>query len=358
MTSGTSFTGLAMPVFTAFGWAGEETAINYALEQLELFVRALQASLSREAMKFFPYAGLSRLHNSAYLAATESYEDGFYISYYARPMSLELQLALMNKKQLARTLKFCEAQPVMIHRLITELGGDWSLHVEQMQVDDETEEVTHYQDLFKDSVTQLLPEVSTQLFNKAAYLNSDDKWVTPLFLSKRFSADQAASMGEAILPVMSKEIEQLLPLFKFLTGTKTRKRAATTKRGKKVKEKDAKTAVAVPVPVLTDEEGFTYAAKLKPLHLRKGFINLTTEHWPFFSINSRTEIRPVTVYYDGIYDKNSAVWRLQPSNMARLVLSPSVHSWLEENCETQDKVHLTVTRLNDDEIQVALRLDG
>ena len=49
MSSKTAFTGLSMPVFTAFGWAGEENAINYALDQLEQFVHLLHNNLSRQA---------------------------------------------------------------------------------------------------------------------------------------------------------------------------------------------------------------------------------------------------------------------------------------------------------------------
>ena len=39
------FTGLGMPVFTAFGWAGEETAQKYAYSQLEQFIALLHANL-------------------------------------------------------------------------------------------------------------------------------------------------------------------------------------------------------------------------------------------------------------------------------------------------------------------------
>ena len=34
MEKSEKFTGLGMPVFMAFGWAGEETAQKYALDQL------------------------------------------------------------------------------------------------------------------------------------------------------------------------------------------------------------------------------------------------------------------------------------------------------------------------------------
>ena len=35
MSATNQFNGLTMPVFTAFGWAGEETAIQFALSQLD-----------------------------------------------------------------------------------------------------------------------------------------------------------------------------------------------------------------------------------------------------------------------------------------------------------------------------------
>ena len=74
MSSKSAFTGLSMPVFTAFGWAGQETAINYALEQLELFINALHNNLSRQARADLPFAGLSRTNRSVFLAADETTE--------------------------------------------------------------------------------------------------------------------------------------------------------------------------------------------------------------------------------------------------------------------------------------------
>jgi hypothetical protein len=94
--------------------------------------------------------------------------------------------------------------------------------------------------------------------------------------------------------------------------------------------------------------------ELQPLHLRRGFVNLTPEHWPFFAQTARTETRNVTVYYDGIYDKKSAVWRLQPSEQARIVLSPAVHEWLEDNFMAHDRIKVTALRLDNDEMQVSL----
>ena len=358
MSTKTSFSGLTMPVFTAFGWAGEETAINYALDQLEQFVHLLHNNLSRQAKGDLPFAGLSRANRSVYIAAGEAPEEDLHIAFFARPMSLEMQLAITDTKALAKALKNAEAQPVMAHRLITELGAEWSLRLQQVQVDEESGEEAHYLDLFKDSITALLPEVSAEVINKAAYLNSEDKWVTPFFLSRRIPAEQASAMGLKITDVLSEQIDELLPLIHFLTGRRASSKRKSKPKARTVKPmmggKEAEETSSLET-VLKPEDGFVHISRIKPLHLRRGFINLTSAHWPFFAINSRTETRPVTIYYEGVYDKDSAVWRMLPNDMARIVLSPSVHHWYEDNFSEGDEMHITVTRLDNDEIQISLR---
>ena len=69
-------------------------------------------------------------------------------------MSLELQMAITDQKVLAKTYKTATAQPTMAHRSVTELGPDWSMRLQQIQVDEETGEQANYQDLFKDAVTK------------------------------------------------------------------------------------------------------------------------------------------------------------------------------------------------------------
>lgn len=358
MSSKPTFAGLSMPVFTAFGWAGEETAMNYALEQLEQFVHALHNNLSHQARVDLPFAGLSRANKSVYISANETPEADLHIAFYARPMNLEIQLAITDKKVLAKALKATGAKPVMAHRHITELGTDWSLHLQQMQVDTESGDVTHYQDLFKDNVTALSPELSAEVMSKANYLNSEDKWTTPFYLSRRIPSEQAAAMGLAVTDVLRDQIDQLLPLTHFLTGRKSRKRKKKAK-ARTVKpmmggKKSKKTADSLET-VLKPEDGFVHVSSIKPLHLRRGFINLTSAHWPFFAINSRTITRPVTIYYDGVYDKKSSIWRMVPDDMARIKLSSTVHRWFEDAFATNDEVHVTVTRLDDNEIQVSLK---
>ncbi len=59
------FSGLTMPVFSAFGWAGEETALKYALAQLQQFIDALYLRLSPEIRNDFSTRGLSQENQNA-----------------------------------------------------------------------------------------------------------------------------------------------------------------------------------------------------------------------------------------------------------------------------------------------------
>jgi hypothetical protein len=348
----TDFTGLSMPVFTAFGWAGEETAIKFALSQLEAFVGELYANLSREIKEKFPFYGLNEEHQAVYISAKEDVFDDIYITFFARPMSFEMQLALQNEAILTKAYKQSETQPALNHRLITELGPEWTLRIQQMQVDEDSGESTHYQDVFKDSVASLDETASIELFSKANYLNGDSRWVAPFYLSKRFDSERVAAMGMKLVEVMGEQVGTLMPLVDFMTGK------AKRKASRKTKAKSRKTAVSTNTTAESDdtiEEMFTYTSELKPLHLNRGFINLTSKHWPFFQINSRTETRPVTVYYEGIYDKKCAVWRLLPNDQARLMLSPAVHEWLEDDFQAGDQIEIIARKMNGNEIQMTLR---
>lgn len=351
MQATTQFTGLTMPVFTAFGWAGEEAAIKYAFSQLEMFIQEVHRALPRNLQERFPYYGLSQDDQSVYLATNEIVEEDAFISFHARPMSLELQFAILNRALLSRIYDQAQKDPAMSHRLITQLGREWSLRVQQMQVDEDSGQASHYQDLFKDSVAALDEETSASVLSKAGYLTGDERWLTPFFISRRYESERIAAMGTAVSQVISEQVGLLVPVMDFLTGKMSRKKP-------KPKAKPRTTAVSAEfVEEASDDadDMFTYIASLKPLHIRKGFINLTAKHWPFFQLNSRTETRPVTVYYEGIYDKACSVWRLLPDDQARLVLSTPVHVWLEDNFTAQDQVHITARKMGEDEIQITLR---
>jgi hypothetical protein len=189
-------------------------------------------------------------------------------------------------------------------------------------------------------------------------LNGDDKWETPIYLSARISADQASAMQGSIIPVMSARIEVLAPIVTILQGRSPKKASAV----KAAAQSSAapKTKPPVPAQVLEQperplsKEEFTFASELKPLHIQRGFINMTPEYWPFFAVNARTESRPVTVIAADVRDEDSAVWRLQPSDMARLVLGPKAKRWLAANFVSGDYIQIVATRIDPDEIHIVL----
>lgn len=362
------FSGLPMPVFVAFGWAGEENAIKYALSQLELFIQSLHVQLPPSIRNDLPYYGLSQEARNVYLAADQDPEKDAFIAFNARPMSLEVQLGLTDKDTLSKGLKQIAKDPVVAHHTLTQLDPSWMLRIQQMQVDEDSGERSHYQDLYKDSVGNLTEEQAAEIFNKATYLNSEPTWVTPIYLSSRVDSERIASMGPAVLELTSELIATLMPTLRLLTGRTRKTRAAKATKAapstsavrvigepKPVLVGDADTGVSVTQPRMGENvEEFTYVTELKPLHIRRGFINLTPAHWPFFAISTRTETRNVTVVFGGRQDKSSSVWRLQPDDQARLILGPQVHEWVEEHFEPNDQIRITARKIDEDEIRVSL----
>ena len=349
------FTGLGMPVFTAFGWAGEEAAQNYALSQLEQFAATLQANLPVDLRNELPVHGLSVADRNAYLAAEEDAESDVHITFNVRPTSLEMQLALTDKAALNRAFKQLTKNPASVLILLQHLGPDWSLRVQQVQIDEEAGDQGHYQDLFKGEISELNEQSLTELIEKAAYLNGEEQWATPIYLSQRLPAEQASAMGLAIIPVMTERMQVLTPLITVLRGRVAKKQAAPAS-GKG----ETKPAPSAPVVVpeqperpLSQEE-FVYISELMPLHVRKGFINMTPEYWPFFAITARSESRPVTVIVGDGRLEEGAVWRLQPDDLARLVLGPRAHHWLEDTFVAGDYVRMAVTKVDESEIQIVL----
>lgn len=363
------FSGLPMPVFAAFGWAGEENAIKYALSQLELFIQSLHLRLPQSIRGDLPYYGLSQEAQNVYLSSNQDAEKDAYIAFNARPMSMEVQFGVTDKEALNKGLKQIAKDPVVAHHTITQLDPSWMLRIQQMQVDEDTGERTHYQDLYKDSVGNLSSEQAAEIFNKAAYLNSEPTWVIPIYLSSRVDSERIASMGPAVLELTGELIATLMPTLRLLTGRRTRK-AKPAKTTKATSSTNAVRVIGEPKPVLVgDDEGgasltqprvdedveeFTYITDLKPLHIRRGFINLTPAHWPFFAVSTRTETRNVTVVFGGRQDKSSSVWRLQPDDQARLILGSQVHDWVEEHFEPNDQIRITARKIDDDEIRVSL----
>lgn len=357
-----NFTGLGMPVFMAFGWAGEETAQKYALAQLETFASKVHEKLPQTLRDELPYCGLSEEDQSSYMAALEEIEKDVFLLFNARPSSLEVQLALTNRDAIIKGLKHIVKAPPDFQRVLALLEPDWTLRVQQLHINEETGDQGHYQDIYNDSLAALDEEKAVEVFEKAAYLNSDDKWVTPIFLSQRVPAEQAAAMKQEIVPVFVERLTLLAPVVKMMRGQSARRAVRAATKARKGSAPSLKKSLAVPSPKASpvqeapNSDEFIYSAELKPLHIRRGFINLTPEHWPFFAINARTESRPVEVISENMRDRDSSVWRLQPNNLARLVLSPRAQRWLEQNFAPGDNIMVTATKVNDDDIQIVLDL--
>lgn len=342
------FMGLTMPVFTAFGWAGEEQAVNYALSQVEQFINELHVALPRRMQTHLPFYGLNPDSQIAYLSAAQEPESDVYVAFIVRPMSLEMQLSITDQMALGKALRATDADPERWLNLLQALPGEWILHVKQMEVNEETDERTSYQDLYKDPVDELDLEATQSLTSRAHFLNGEPQWVTPLFLSRRFQAEQVAAMGVEIVRVMAERVSELETMFEFLTG-----RDARPKKKKATTKPKAKRAPRKPETLDPDKQ-FVYVTKLKPLHIRRGFVNLTPEHWEFFASSARATTRSITVNFEDNVDNDSSVWRLSSNDMARIVLSETVQVWLEDNFDADDRVQVTATKKEGDEIEVLL----
>jgi hypothetical protein len=348
--SSTRFNGLSMPVFTAFGWAGEEQALKYALSELENFINALYESLPKDTQALFPTHGLDAPNESVYLKVDEEPDEGLVIAYSARPMNLEIKLGIANKGSLSKAYKAADGRPEAFHDLLTALGPDWIVRIQQMEYDPETKAATHYQDLYKNSIANLTVEVATEALDKAAFLNGEEKWVVPIHVSHRRSSEKVATMGKQIIPETLDEMSRLMPLVRFLTG-KVRKPKKKAPSRKRLAVEDTPTGQPADVANL---ERFVYVSLVRPLHIRRGFVNLTPEHWPFFAINNRTETRQVTLNYGTDTDDKSKVWRLVQESQVRIVLSPAAHKWVENNFEPNDLLQVTAAKADPDRIVIKL----
>jgi hypothetical protein len=364
MQASKEFSGLTMPVFTAFGWAGEENALKYALAQMQLFIEALYVRLPPDMRDEFASFGLSQENQNVYLATGSAFDQDAYVVFNARPMSLEVQLGIVGKNLLSKGLAAVSKDPDAARHIITQLDPNWTLRVQQMQVDPETEERAHHLDLFKDSVNNLTDEQAREIFSRAAYLNEEDKWATPVFLSLRLPSERVAAMGLTILEIATDLVSSLMPVLRLFTGRKAKKARPSKSAAKTARRPTESTEEGQPgEPTITASmksmaDSFTYIAELKPLHIRRGFINLTPAHWPFFASSSRMETRDVTVVFGTRQDRHSSVWRLQPDDQARLVLGTQVHEWLEENFATSDSIRVAAQRLDNDEIRITLGAAG
>ena len=348
--SSNDFNGLSMPVFTAFGWAGEEQALSYALSELENFIEILYQSLPKETQSLFQSHGLDTASQNVFLGVDEVPDEGLVIAYSARPLNLEVMLGIRHKSALTKAYRLAEDKPDVFHGLLTALGPEWNVHIQQMEYDPETKEATHYKDLYKDTIATLTLENSTEILKQAAYLNGEEKWIVPLFISHRTSAERVATMGKEIIPETLEEISRLVPVVRFLTGKVRKSKKKATSR-KKIAIEDTPTSEPADVANL---ERFVYVSEIKPLHIRRGFVNLTPQHWPFFAITRRTETRPITLNYGEHKDDKSSVWRLVQGDQVRVVLSAAAQKWMEDNFEPNDLIQVTAVKPDSERIVIKL----
>jgi len=344
------YNGLSMPVFTAFGWAGEEQALNYALSELENFINALYESLSKDAQTLYSLHGLDKGNESVYLKVDEEPDEGLVIAYSARPMNLEIKLSIANKGSLNKAYKAADGRPESFHGLLTALGPEWLVRIQQMEYDPETGDATHYQDIYKDTIANLTVEATKEALSKAAFLNSEEKWIVPIHISHRRSSEITATMGAQIIPECGDELNRLMPLVRFLTG-KVRQPKKKAPARNRLKVEDTPTGQPADVASL---ERFVYVSLVRPLHIRRGFVNLTPEHWPFFAINNRTETREISLNYGTDSDDKSMIWRLVQENQVRVILSPAAHKWMENNFEPNDLLQVTAMKADSDRIVIKL----
>lgn len=354
--STSSFLGLTMPVFNAFGWAGEETAVNFALEQMQEFVSMMQSSLSGEGRMNLPHHGLDKETQGVYVAHSLETESDVYMTYHARPVALRKNVILSDRNALNRAFTTIQKHTDAWTKALADLGDAWEIRFQQMEYNPETNEATHYKDLYKGPVTELSAEQSAELVDRMAYLNSEEKWIAPLTLARSYSSEFIAAMGSSVSSELAKEIDEtLMPVIRLFLGTTgapgARKKSTKTTTARKKSKATSASAVAD-----NKVEEFTYVSVIKPLHLRKGFVNLTPAHWAFFAINSRTVTHPVTLNYDGNIDKESSMWRMVPSDMTRLVLSDKARAWLEDNFASGDQAQLTVRKIAPRNVEVKIEL--
>ena len=356
MSPASSFTGLSMSVFTAFGWAGELNALKFALGQLHDFIHTLRPKLGRDAQRLFAHCGLDEESRTVYLAINPAVEEEPHLRFAASPSYFEMRLSITQRTPLVRGLKTAEADAVLWHRQVAELGTEWQLHIQQFQVDEETGSMTNYQDVFKGGLAEWDLQASTAATSRALFLNNDPRWLATFHLYRRWKAEPISIMGEKLIGVMSQEVDRLMPVVtRFALPLKP---AANKRRGGRA-PRPQPVAEQIPTPIsqaspTAAPTQFTYTAELKPLHIRKGFINLTAEHWPFFTDSVRLNSRPVTLYYAGKYDKETTVWRLQPEEIARIVLGEKVQGWFAKTFDGRTQVKVTATKLPQDEIQINL----
>lgn len=345
----TPFIGLTMPVFNSFGFLSEENTVKFALDQMEQFVRGLHASLSRDTQLLMPYVGLDTETQGVYLARTMETNNDLHLTWHLKPNTMRMAINQTDRSLLNKVFKAIQKNHDAWMSSLGELSDTWELELLQMEYDPDSGEASKYKTLFSDKVSNLDSIESSDLVERMIYLNNEEKWLVTIQLTNKVSSDFVSAMEAQVSTHIAKQIDDMLPLLRLLSGGAK----STGRKLKTSKDRTASTKNQEKTHKYTDE--FTFKTQLKPLHIRKGFINMTPEQWPFFQINSRTTVREITLGYDENEDKDSTVWRLVPDDKARIMLSDKAHRWLEDNFGPNDEIQIHATKLNQDiKIELAL----
>lgn len=350
------FNGLPMPVFTAFGWAGEEAAIQFSLSKLRLFLDTLVESMSDKAKFRFPFHGVDEDARIPWLAVNRDPEVEPYIAFVAKPRAFEMRISITDPAALNRGLRAAEKNPEAWQKMISSLGMGWQLQIEQRLKEEDAVTHSHYGDLLKDSVPNINPADLKKATSRAAFLITEEKWSTPVFVSRVMTADQAAGMGRDLVKYMVVQLDKVFDIVDLFSRSGNGKSTTSKSKGKTTRKK--RTGRLPKEPEIPQPQTFSYTTELKGLHIRKGFVNLTPGHWPFFAEGKRMETRPITISFAGKSDDTSAVWRLQPDDQARLVLGEPAHAWLAATFSPNSNITVNALRTPDDQIEVVLSPAG
>jgi hypothetical protein len=167
-------------------------------------------------------------------------------------------------------------------------------------------------------------------------------------------SEQISTMSATVIKHMNEVMVRVLPMARFLSNTSSRLAPKTKEREVSLEEAD-ETTTAKALRKAGKLEEFVFVSKVKTLHIRKGFINLTPEHWPFFAEGARSTTRDIIVNFGEDKNEEATVWRLVSSDQARIVLETEAQNWLADAISPDERVQITALKDENEDIAVTLK---
>jgi hypothetical protein len=191
--------------------------------------------------------------------------------------------------------------------------------------------------------------------SRTHYLNGESQWKAPVYFHNRVPSEQISTMGTAVIKYITDFMVRIAPLARFLSNTSTR--ITPKSKSDDVEDRDAadKATSAMELRGADALDEFVYVAEVKSLHIRKGFINLTPEHWPYFSESARATTCDVTVQFGEAVQEPAVVWRLVSNGQARIVLESDAQQWLADAIAPNERVQITAAKNEQEEITITLK---